>query len=260
MHRKKLSFVAMVCMGLAAPASSLNGPIFQWEDLASFDAATGDLTELGFAEVEVGTALSGEFDPLGVNFTQGNDFVAISFGAVDFTSVVENVTFPFDGIEMVFNPPAVAVAVRHMDGVDIQLFVGDVFLGSSNDFFAGPGFVGLTSDVPFDRVLLVHPDEPPAFMEMDTLYFELLPITPTCADIRKFRVQCTNGSRIKAVVRMIDNSFIGQQVTVSVDGSPTVLTIRNVVAKLKTPKLPGVHTVTLDDPPGCVGPIVVTCP
>lgn len=82
----------------------------------------------------------------------------------------------------------------------------------------------------------------------------------SCANIHRFRAKCTNTGRIKALVRMTDNSLDGQTVTISVDGTPFVRTIVNGAAKLNTPATPGPHTVTLDDPPGCAAPVEVTCP
>lgn len=84
--------------------------------------------------------------------------------------------------------------------------------------------------------------------------------TSDCGALQRFRAKCTAAGAIKVLIRFVDTSMDGQQVTFSIDGNPIVRTIVNGTVRYTAPVTSGSHTVSLDDPAGCVAPIDVTCP
>ena len=85
-----------------------------------------------------------------------------------------------------------------------------------------------------------------------------------CEDIASFQARCktTGGGahRLQARVTLTDTSHSGEQVTISVDGAPNVVTISGNRAQLSINNAAaGEHTLELTDPAGCFPPIVTTC-
>ena len=84
-----------------------------------------------------------------------------------------------------------------------------------------------------------------------------------CEDIASFQARCKptrSGPRLLVRVTLADTSHSGEQVTISVDGAPNVVTISGKSAQLSINNAAaGEHTVELTDPAGCFPPIVTTC-
>jgi hypothetical protein len=85
-----------------------------------------------------------------------------------------------------------------------------------------------------------------------------------CEDLRSFQVRCittgSGGHKLQAKLTLTDTSHSGEQVTVSVDGSPNIVTISGNKSQLSiNNSAAGEHTVQLTDPAGCFPPIVTTC-
>jgi hypothetical protein len=85
-----------------------------------------------------------------------------------------------------------------------------------------------------------------------------------CADLASFQVRCkTTGSgahKLQARLTLTDTSHSGEQVTISVDGAPNVVTISGNKAQLSINNAAaGEHTIELTDPAGCFPPFVTTC-
>jgi hypothetical protein len=85
-----------------------------------------------------------------------------------------------------------------------------------------------------------------------------------CADTSSFSAVCTAGTIGNVLgVRLVmtDMSHHGEQVTIAVDDTARVSTIRGAVARLGVRGVaPGPHTVELTDPAGCFAPVTVACP
>ncbi len=84
-----------------------------------------------------------------------------------------------------------------------------------------------------------------------------------CGDLVSFEARCkhtVNGDRLQARVILTDTSHSGEQVTITVDGTPHTVTISGNTAKLQINNEPlGQHTVELTDPAGCFAPVVTNC-
>lgn len=81
----------------------------------------------------------------------------------------------------------------------------------------------------------------------------------TCDDVRWLGARCVAGSHLWVAVRMQDNSFDGQEVTVSVNGDPQTLTINNRRALYLRRATSDMYTVVLEDPAGCFAAREVSC-
>jgi hypothetical protein len=84
-----------------------------------------------------------------------------------------------------------------------------------------------------------------------------------CSDLVSFQARCkhtVNGDRLQAKLTLTNTSHSGQQVTITVDGNPNIVTISGNTAQLQIPNEPlGQHTVTLTDPAGCFAPVITNC-
>ena len=84
-----------------------------------------------------------------------------------------------------------------------------------------------------------------------------------CGDLVSFQVRCKSGGggpKLQARLTLTDTSHSGEQVTITVDGNPTLVTINGNKATLSINNpAPGQHTVELTDPPGCFPPMVPSC-
>jgi len=85
-----------------------------------------------------------------------------------------------------------------------------------------------------------------------------------CEDLVSFQVRCqSNGGgahRLQAQLTLTNASHSGEQVTITVDGNPTPVTINGNRAQLQVNNpAPGEHTVALTDPAGCFPPAVPSC-
>ena len=84
-----------------------------------------------------------------------------------------------------------------------------------------------------------------------------------CGDLLSFQVRCKSGGggqKLQAKLTLTDTSHSGEQVTITVDGVPTPVTINGNKASLSINNpAPGEHTVELTDPAGCFPPMVPSC-
>jgi hypothetical protein len=90
--------------------------------------------------------------------------------------------------------------------------------------------------------------------------------TPTgipCGDLVSFQVRCVAGPRgdkLQAKLTLTNTSHSGQQVTITVDGTPHSVTINGNKATLQISSTAGTHTVQLTNPAGCFPPSMPSCP
>jgi hypothetical protein len=85
-----------------------------------------------------------------------------------------------------------------------------------------------------------------------------------CEDLASFQVRCKTtgggGHKLQAKLSLTNTSHSGEQVTISVDGVPNVVTISGNKAQLAiNNSAAGEHTLELTDPAGCFPPFVTTC-
>ena len=85
-----------------------------------------------------------------------------------------------------------------------------------------------------------------------------------CGDLVSFQVRCetsAGGDKLQAKLTLTNTSHSGEQVTITVDGTPHSVTINGNKATLQinNPAL-GIHTVQLTNPAGCFPPSMPTCP
>ena len=84
-----------------------------------------------------------------------------------------------------------------------------------------------------------------------------------CGDLVSFQVRCKSGGggqKLQAKLTLTDTSHSGEQVTITIDGEPTLATINGNKASLSINNpAPGEHTVELTDPAGCFPPMVPSC-
>jgi probable HAF family extracellular repeat protein len=84
-----------------------------------------------------------------------------------------------------------------------------------------------------------------------------------CGDLVSFQVRCKSGGggqKLQARLVLTDTSHSGEQVTITVDGDPTPVTINGNKAQLSINNpAPGEHTIELTDPAGCFPPATPSC-
>jgi hypothetical protein len=85
-----------------------------------------------------------------------------------------------------------------------------------------------------------------------------------CGDLVSFQVRCIasgGGDKLQARVTLTDTSHSGEQVTITVDGNPNIVTINGNKASLQINNPgAGAHTVQLTNPAGCFPAQMPTCP
>jgi len=84
-----------------------------------------------------------------------------------------------------------------------------------------------------------------------------------CGDLVSFQVRCvtgTHGDRLQARLTLTNTSHSGQQVTITVDGTPHSVTISGNKATFAINSTAGTHTVELTNPAGCFPPSTPSCP
>ena len=84
-----------------------------------------------------------------------------------------------------------------------------------------------------------------------------------CGDLVSFQVRCAHGTRgdkLQAKLTLTNTSHSGEQVTITVDGTPHSVTINGNKATLQINNEPlGQHTVELTNPAGCFPPSMPSC-
>jgi hypothetical protein len=84
-----------------------------------------------------------------------------------------------------------------------------------------------------------------------------------CGDLVSFQVRCVTGTRadkLQAKLTLTNTSHSGQQVTITVDGTPHSVTISGNKATLQMGSTAGTHTVQLTNPAGCFPASMPSCP
>jgi hypothetical protein len=156
----RMKFIVSIAL-VGSSSTSAHASIVTYTNQSAWEVATGSSTYIGFNEYAVGTIITDQYQALGVTFTDGDDKIVSGDAGI----------FPVDGrglrgywgqfgfhkpITAVFDAPRYSVAAHFSSGSIIQLYLGSQFVGQTGIFtpaFTGP-FGGITSTVPFDRVVL----------------------------------------------------------------------------------------------------------
>jgi hypothetical protein len=109
------------------------------------------------------------------------------------------------------------------------------------------------------RVAISGQSQQDTFFDKETIGATGIP----CGDLVSFQVRCvtgTRGDKLQAKVTLTNTSHSGQQVTITVDGTPRSVTINGNKATLAINSTAGTHTVQLTNPAGCFPPSMPSCP
>jgi hypothetical protein len=151
------------------------GDIVEYREKQDWEAAVGEFTTIGFADLPDGTWVTEQYAHLGVHFVDGWDQVV--YGA----SFLEDGAGLVGGeqIDIVFDAPVYWIATDFPGGLAIDLyFNGQLFYQSGYFGPSGLGnFGGLVSTEPFDRALIWDYD---VNVAIDDLHFGP-PIPAPCA-------------------------------------------------------------------------------
>ena len=139
------------------------------------------------------------------------------------------------------------------DSSIVTCYVGDYDYGSA------PGGAHLTSWADGRGPIISNQSQQDTFFDQEPAGTTGIP----CSDLVSFQARCKHtaqGDRVQAKLTLTNTSHSGEQVTITVDGNPNVVTISGNLAKLDIPNEPlGQHTVELTNPAGCFPQQTVTC-
>lgn len=82
----------------------------------------------------------------------------------------------------------------------------------------------------------------------------------TCGDVKKLVANCKASGKIIGKVVLKDTSHDGATVTLAIDGTPYDVVVSGRAAKTSDCCYVGTHTISLENPGGCVSPKQTTCP
>ncbi len=161
---KTTGWVAVAVLGCAGAVAQ--GGVVEYFDRATWEAAVGDFTTIGFTGFPGGTFITDQYADLGILFTDGNDSIFLSEPA-----------FPNDGagldgngdIGVAFDTPQAWIGVDFPGFLTIELYSGGELIHTAEFGFGGVGnFGGLISSQLFDAAVLIDPLDQAA---IDDLHF-----------------------------------------------------------------------------------------
>jgi hypothetical protein len=156
-----------VCM-TATCASIVLADIVEYREKEEWEAAAGEFTTIGFADLPDGTWVTEQYAHLGVHFVDGWD------------QVIHGGSFLEDGaglaggeqIDLVFDAPMYSIAADFPGFLGFDLYFEGEFFYKSSEFGVGGygNFGGLVSTEPFDRAVLWEYGQYPSVF-VDDLHF-----------------------------------------------------------------------------------------
>jgi hypothetical protein len=193
----RMKFIVSIAL-VVSSSTSAHASIVTYTNQAAWEKAAGSSTYVGFNEYPGATIITDQYAALGVTFTDGDDSIwSVSPGL-----------FPVDGVGLigdfggfgfhkpitaVFDAPRFAVAAHFAGGSFFQLYLGNQFVGQTGYFtpaFTGP-FAGITSTVPFDRVVLDNDST----IGIDSLFFGSAVPGPGGFGVLALASMCLRGRR-----------------------------------------------------------------
>jgi len=166
---RRLTLMITLSASFAAPAA---GDVEYFFDFDQWAAEAGSVTTIDFVEAPSGT-IGTFYEDLGAVFPEPDDFKVADTeyhdGAGAYGGLwLDQITIELDG-------PRTSFAVLQPGGMQIDLYRGHEIVFDEVETF-GDDFLGLTSDVWFDRVVVT---DPAGFTFVDDVYFG--PIVPAPA-------------------------------------------------------------------------------
>jgi hypothetical protein len=157
-----------IAIVIALAASHADASVTEFTNFSQWQAAIGPHTTVDFTGYPEFTIITTQYSSLGVTFTDGNDFIFLSPDfQLDGAGLFGNVADP---IRLSFSFPQTSIGVHYPSGIRYNLYSEGQLVYTSSFFFASfTGFAGLTSNTPFDSVVLINPLSGFAFI--DNLYF-----------------------------------------------------------------------------------------
>jgi len=158
-------------IAVLAHAAAASNAATTFNDRAAFQAATGTLTVLTFANLgpNGSNIPANAYASLGVTL-DGNDVVTQSSAFTeDFFGADANGNFTFT-----FDQPQIAIGFDFPGQLDINLFLGSTPVATGITFGGvGTGLFGGITDVTFDSAVVTDQADGAAFI--DTVYFTAIP-------------------------------------------------------------------------------------
>lgn len=156
------AFAAAVLIGALSGGAAAS--IVSHTNFDDWSTATATpITSIFFTEIDFApsgpTVVNDQYSALGVHFADHFLAESYEFYPSDGRGLAASLEF-IGQITVDFTVPRTSVGVDHKGPIRLDLFLGDEFLGSS--IFAWPpspgvGFLGVASEVPFDRVVVIDP-------------------------------------------------------------------------------------------------------
>jgi hypothetical protein len=154
--RPLVSFVTFTSITAFAP--NVEAVVTEYWFRQQWQSVVGPYTAITFQGYPKGTLIDKEYAVLGVIFPDGNDVIEYHPLLInDGVGLLSN-DLVHGIITMQFDEPRTAVACDFLGIMDIWLYANGQLIWDSVDFFdSASRFGGLTSTVPFDRVLIRDP-------------------------------------------------------------------------------------------------------
>jgi hypothetical protein len=153
---------------LAQPASATVTVI---TNKAQWQNSVQGFTEVTFQEFVNGTVITDDYASLGINFTDGDDFVLATSPFLDLHGLVSDDGFGNLGmIHMSFTQPQRWIAFEWLGNLQVKLFKqGQLIYTSDNFEHAFTPFVGFILDSNFDSALAYRGNS--SVVALDNIYF-----------------------------------------------------------------------------------------
>jgi hypothetical protein len=150
------SILRTACVS-AMCASVARADIVEYREKQDWEAAVGEFTTIGFADLPDGTWVTEQYADFGVHFVDGWD------------QVIHGGSFLEDGaglaggeqVDLVFDAPMYWIAADFPGNLTIELYCQNELFYTSNEFGVGGygNFGGLVSTEPFDRAVIWDYDD-----------------------------------------------------------------------------------------------------
>jgi hypothetical protein len=159
----------MLAMSLLC-SQTCHGEVQVYVNFAEWQAALTSTTTIGFTGFQDGMSITNEYAGDGVTFASPSPFVLNGFDSFpnDGSGIVTN-SF-IQQISAEFSSGQYGIATHFSGAIQFSLLFEGQLVYESDPFGVGSAlFVGLVTDIPFDRVILFDPVDP--VVVIDDLHF-----------------------------------------------------------------------------------------
>ena len=202
----------LLALSLLLP-SLAQGQITSFDQESAWLAAAGPAVYESFYPGIDGLIITDQFEDEGALFTDGDEQLVLQAIFHDFRGVKGN-----GNITIEFTEARRAFAVEYVYAMEIELYSGPNFLGTSQAFQAGSvwDFGGVVSDQPFDRIVLR--DWMDDFIYIDSVYFT--EATPLGVNLCDPAVPNSSGQAAEMVATGFEFAG-GEPLTLRAEGLPS---------------------------------------